>query len=87
MAKQKKRAGKKRTFSNKKKIILILSNLIFFGVLTLIFYLLYTVLNPGTFFQNLFGILSIVSGFISVSFLIVLLIFLFSRLFKRKLKS
>lgn len=90
MAKQKKRAGKilkkserKGNLSNKRKIILILSNLIIFGILTLVFYILYAVLSPGI-FQNLFGILSIIGGFISIAFLMVLLIFLFLRLFKKK---
>jgi len=67
--------------SNKKKIILILKNLILFTVISLVSFILYLVSNKEI-FKNLFSILAMVFAFVSVAFLITLLIFVFLKLLK-----
>ena len=57
---------------------LALRNLILFALLSLIFFMLYTV-SGNELYQYMFYLLSLVLGFIAVAFLIVLLIIVFSR--------
>ena len=70
----KKEAPKKFARYNKKKFDLVLKNLIFFVILFIVSLALYNVSGKG--FENLFFLLSLIFGFVSVAFLIVLLIFL-----------
>ncbi|MCL5730048.1 MAG: hypothetical protein M1165_00580 [Candidatus Pacearchaeota archaeon] len=67
----------------RKNIRIIFSNLVLFVLMFLISLILYRVLPIGI-FQNLFAILMMGFGFISVAFLITLLVFLFIRLFRKE---
>ena len=73
---------KRMVRASKRKITLVLKNLILFIVLGLISFLLYSVSEKES-LQNFFGILAIVLGFIALAFLLVLLILLFMRAFKK----
>ena len=68
--------------SNKRKIDLVLKNLIVFAIL----FVLSLVLNMGSskeIYINLFAIFSIIFGFLAVTFLIVFLIFVFMKALKK----
>lgn len=67
--------------STKRKIIVALRSLLFFVALSLLSFLLST--SNQEIFKNLFSILSITFGFISVGFLIVLLTLLFMKILKK----
>lgn len=70
--------------SNKMKIKLVLTNLVLFIVLSLLSFVLYSVRwISDEMVLNLFFILAIIFGFVSVAFLIVLLIFLFLRVMRK----
>jgi len=68
--------------SIKKKFNLVLYNLIIFIVLFVASALLYLVSN-NDFYSNVFYLLAILLGFISIAFLIVLLVFVFVKLNKK----
>jgi len=74
--------SKKLVGSAKRKINLVLKNLVLFVVLSLISFALYSV-SSNALFRNLFLLLVIVSGFVAVAFLIVFLIFLFLKVMKK----
>ena len=74
--------SKKLIIPSKKKINLVLRNLVLFVVISLVSFILYLVSSKAM-FKNLFSLLAMVFGFVSVAFLIVLLIFLFTKLFKK----
>jgi len=80
---QKESQSKKRfARATKRKIKIVLNNILFFSVAMLIFLLLYSA--SGTLvFQNLFMILTICTGAIVMAFLIVLLIFVLLRLMNK----
>ncbi len=79
---KKKSQNKKTTRKGytKKKFKFVLSNLIFFAILTLVSYMIYSVAET---YQELFMFLSIILGAISVTFLLTLLIFLFLKKSKK----
>ncbi|MCF7910065.1 hypothetical protein K9L16_00130 [Candidatus Pacearchaeota archaeon] len=66
----------------KDKFNLVVKNLITFIILWAISLLLYTVAG-NQIYINLFGLLSIIFGFVSVALFIVLLIFLFLKVFRK----
>lgn len=78
MAKKKrKKSSKKKTSkglvrATKRKIQLVLRNLILFAVLTAIFFCLFRLSNNGM-LKTLFQLLAIILGFVGLAFLIVLL--------------
>jgi hypothetical protein len=72
---KKKEVKSVKTRSSKKKILLVLKNLILFAVLTLASVLLYVFSNKEI-FRNLFQLLAIVLGFVGLAFLIVLFVLL-----------
>ena len=74
--------SKKPVRSNKEKINLVLRKLILFAILTAISYLVHSMLSVGT-FKVLFQILYLLLGFISVAFLIVLLVLVFMKILKK----
>ena len=74
--------SKKLVRYTKKKINLALKNLILFGVLSLIFFMLYSVSSNET-YENLFLLFSMLLGFVGLAFLVVLLIFLVLKIMKR----
>ena len=74
--------SKKLVRYTKKKINLVLKNLILFVAISLLSFALYSVSNNAI-FKNLFLLLVIVSGFVAVAFLIVFLIFLFLKVMKK----
>ena len=69
---KKKSSNKTAVRSTKKKIQLVLKNLILFGVLTGIFFFLYKVSN-NEIFRTLHQLLAMVLGFVALAFLIVFL--------------
>lgn len=71
-----------RVRSTKKKIILVLTRLVFFIVLSLISFLSYYFLANEV-LRNLFLMLTIIFSFISVGFLIALLVFVFMRVIRK----
>jgi hypothetical protein len=71
-----------RVISSKFKFGIVFRNLILFVLLSLISYILYLV-SESDVFTNLFYLLWIVFGFISVAFFIALLVLLFLKLIKR----
>jgi len=68
--------------SNKKKIMTASRGLVFFAALSVLSYLLYNV-SGQILFQNLFSLLSMTFGFISLGFLIVLLTLLLLKVMKK----
>lgn len=74
--------SKRSVIPDKKKINLVLRNLILFAVISLLSFLLYRVSNKDI-FMNLFLILAIIFVFVSIAFLIILLVFVFLRLLKK----
>jgi len=68
--------------STKRKINLVLKNLILFAVLSFISFCLYTFLN-NELFRNLFSLLAMIFGFVGLAFLIVLLALLILRLMRK----
>jgi len=67
---------------NKRKISVLLNNLLLFIALSLVSLVL-TKFSTNIFFVNLFSVLTIVFGFIAVAFLIVFLVLLLVRAFKK----
>ena len=68
--------------ASKRKINLVLKNLILFAILSLVSFLLYSV-SSNDLLINLFYLLAIVLGFVAGAFLIILLIFFFLRIMKK----
>lgn len=74
---------KSTTMSQKKnRMGLVVKNLITFAILFVLFLVLYYVTNDAV-YENLFWILAVLTGFVGVAFLIVLLVLVFMRVFKR----
>lgn len=71
-----KKTNKRLTRASSKKIGFVVKNLILFVVIAVASYLLYNVTTSDTILNNLFFLLGIITGFISLAFLIVLLILL-----------
>lgn len=65
------------------KFNLVLRNLVLFVILFISSLVLYNI-SLQEFYQNLFSLFSFIFGFVSLGLIIVLLIFLFLRLFKDK---
>jgi len=74
--------SKKVMRSTKRKINLALRNLILFGVLSIISFMLSSV-SSNEIYVTLFGLISMILGFIAFAFFIVLLVFLVLRLMKK----
>lgn len=68
--------------ATQKKINLVLKNLILFIILFVLSFVLYFV-SEKEMYTTLFGLLSVVLGFVAVAFLIVLLVFFFLRAMKK----
>lgn len=68
--------------SSKKKISLVFKNLVLFFVFSLIFVALYSV-SSNELMINLFFLLSILFGFVSLAFLIALLVLLVLKFLKK----
>ena len=68
----KKSVGKRFVRSTKRKIELVLKNLVLFAILTLVFSLFY-IFSNNTLFRSLFGLLAMILGFVGLAFLIVFL--------------
>jgi hypothetical protein len=81
IAKEKEDA-KKLVRATKRKIKLVVRNLIVFGGLFLISFCLYN-LSSNLMFRNLFYLLSMVLGFVGLAFLIVFLALLIMKLMKK----
>ena len=64
------------------KVNLILKNLLLFVVLFIVFFVLYN-FSSLPLYENLFLILTMIFGFLSIAFLIALLVFVFMRLLKK----
>jgi hypothetical protein len=71
-----------RVRSTKRKINLVLKNLILFAILTLVSLILYFLSND-ILFRSLFQLLAIVLGFVGLAFLIVLLALLILKIMKK----
>ena len=74
--------SKRLVRASKRKINLVLKNLILFIILFVLSFVLYSV-SEQEMYLNLFGLLSVILGFIGVAFLIVLLVFLFLKAMKK----
>jgi membrane glycosyltransferase len=87
-ATKKKRSTAKKVSSvkliraNKRKFSLVIKKFFLFLILSIVSFALFNV-TGNTFLQNLFFLLSFVFGFVATAFLIVLLIFLFMKGFKK----
>ena len=79
---RKKNVKQVRVRSTKRKINLVLKNLILFTILTLASLLLYFLSNKEL-FRSLFYLLAIVLGFVGIAFLIVFLALLILKLMKK----
>ncbi len=80
----KKRAKPRKTISSvKKRIELAWKNLLFFAVLFVLSYVLYSV-SSNPLLLNMFGILSIVLGVVAVAFLLSVLVLLFLKGMNKK---
>ena len=74
--------SKRLVRSTKRKINLVLKNLILFGILSIISFMLYSASSSET-YRIMFSFSSMIFGVIGLSFLIVLLIFLLLRVMKK----
>lgn len=68
---------------SKSKLLLVSRNLVFFIILFVISYILYLVSEEGGVFSNIFYLLAIIFVFISLAFLISLLLLLLLKWIKR----
>ena len=73
----------RRVDSKKRKVKIILKNLILFAVLFVISVIFYNVFSDEI-LVNFFWILALITGFITVAFVIAYLVFFFSKLLKKK---
>jgi len=78
-----KKTKKRLSRANPQKIGLVIKNLILFVIMTIASTLIFSVTKADTIPNNLFFLLSIIFGFISLAFLIVLLILLIMRGLKK----
>ena len=69
--------------ASKRKINLVLRNLILFVVMSLISFVLYKYILSNELLITLFSLLAMIFGFVAVAFLIVLLVFLILRTMKK----
>ena len=72
----------RKVVASKRKIRLVLRNLILFAILSALSFGLYNVFNDKI-LVNFFWMVSLVSGFVAVAFLIVYLILIFMKGFKK----
>ena len=79
---RKKNVKSVRVRSSKKKIKLVLKNLILFAILTLVSFLLY-IFSNNELFRSLFQLLAMILGFVGLAFLIVLLALWILKLMKK----
>ena len=79
---RKKNVKSVRVRSSKKKIKLVLKNLILFAILTLVCFLLY-IFSNNELFRSLFQLLAMILGFVGLAFLIVLLALWILKLMKK----
>jgi len=79
---RKKRVKKGTIQYDKKRFSLAWKNFLFWLILSILSLVLYMVVS-NTLWKNLFGIFGIILGFITVAFLIAVLIFLFMKSFRR----
>ncbi|MFH1585541.1 MAG: hypothetical protein ABIB79_02140 [archaeon] len=80
--KAKQKVSKSKVARAEKKFKIVRRQLIFFVILTLISYALFTVSNEEM-YMNLFEFLYVIFGFVSIAFLIIFVAFLFMRLMKK----
>ena len=80
---RKKPNGSLRVVSTKRRVDIILKNLILFGVLFVLSVILYNFFNVDEILSNFFWILALITGFITVAFVITYFVFFFLRLFKK----
>lgn len=78
----KKKASKKPTKKQIKKNEIIVKNFILFIILFILSFILYTVSNQDM-YTNLFFMLSVVFGFVTIAFLITYLIFFFMKVMRK----
>jgi len=64
------------------KIHIILKNLLLFGILFILSIVLYNLSSANIIFTNFFGILALITGVITLAFIISYLIFFFLKTFK-----
>lgn len=76
------KSPKRMVVASQRKFNLVISNLLFFAVLFIIFLGLYYV-SSNEFYVNLFGMLSIIAGFVSLALFIVYLVFLVLRYLRK----
>jgi len=76
------KTNKRLTRTSDKKIGFVFKKLMIFAILAIASYLIYTITSEG-FLNNLFFLLTFVLGFVSLAFLIVLLIILIMKGLKR----
>jgi amino acid transporter len=77
------RSGKKGFTANNDKFKYALKNLVFFGILALIF-LGFSSYTYEEFYYNLFLILSVILGAVSLAFFVVLIVLFFAKIMKKK---
>lgn len=77
-----KKTSTKMVRASKRKINLVLKNLILFTGLALISFLIYYFLGEGL-LKNLLSFSAMISGFIALAFLIVFLVFYIMKLLKK----
>ena len=78
-----KSSSKKVVRSNIRKISLVSKNLITFVILFVVSLVLYSASSSNSIYENLFAILTMIFGFVSLAFLIVFLIFVFMKMLKK----
>ena len=74
----------KKMDSKKKKIAVLLNNLLLFIALSLVSLVLTQFSSGNAFFVNLFSVLTVVFGFIALAFLIVFLVLILVRALSKK---
>jgi len=84
--KTKRKVSRKVLFKSgdlKNKIIIVLNNLLLFVALSLVSFVLYRFLQNDI-LVNLFQVMSMIFGFVSVAFLIILLVLFIMKVAKKK---
>lgn len=86
----KKKSVKKRAkrvaskgLNSKKKFEMVFRRLVFFLIFFVLFLVLYYAVNSNELWNNFFGLVALIFGFISAALLIVLLVFWFMKLMKK----
>lgn len=80
--KRKSRNVAKKASSSKRKMYIVVTNLILFAVLSLICFFLYNV-STNPFYLNLFFLLTLVLGLVGIAFFIALLVLIILKSFKK----